>query len=136
MLVVKKLVLLVLLLVAVVVVVMVLLVAVVVVVVVMLIPGSYSYLSRHVEHPEPHHPEQPSWFHIDRTHKLLQPCDHRVTHLHEKSHFQKERLSLVGHIWEAFQLHEYNSVIEFRVRTDLDVQLKWALLALRQFFGN
>ena len=97
-------------------------------------PGSYSYLGRHVEHTEPHHPEQPSWFHVDRTHKLLQPCDHLVTHLHEKSHFQKERLSLVGHIWEAFQLHEYNSVIEFRVRTDLDVQLKWALLALRQFF--
>ena len=130
MLVVKKLVLLVLLLVAVVV------VAVVVVVVVMLISSSYSYLSRHVEHPEPHHPEQPSWFHVDRAHKLLQPCDHLVTHLHEKSHLQKERLSLVGHLWEAFQLHEYNSVIEFSVRTDLDVQLKWALLALRQFFGN
>ena len=126
MLVVKKLVLLVLLLVAV----------VVVVVVVIVISGSYSYLSRHVEHPEPHHPEQPSWFHIDRTHKLFQPHEQLGTHLHEKSHLQKERLSLVGHIWEAFQLHEYNSVIEFSVRTGLDVQLKWALLALRQFFGN
>ena len=70
MLVVKKLVLLVLLLVAVVLLVVVL---VVVVVVVMLISSSYSYLSRHVEHPEPHHPEQPSWFHVDRTHKLFQP---------------------------------------------------------------
>ena len=106
------------------------------VVVVMLMPGSHSYLSRHVEHPEPHHPEQPSWFHIDRTHKLFQSCEQLETHLHEKSHLQKERLSLVGHLWVAFQLHEYNSVIEFSVRTDLDVQLKWALLALRQFFGN
>ena len=112
------------------------LVVVALVVVVMLMPGSHSYLSRHVEHPEPHHPEQPSWFHIDRTHKLFQSCEQLETHLHEKSHLQKERLSLVGHLWVAFQLHEYNSVIEFSVRTDLDVQLKWALLALRQFFGN
>ena len=113
-----------------------LVVVVAVVVVVMLMSGSYFYLGRHVEHPEPHHPEQPSWFHVDRAHKLLQPCEQLVTHLPEKSHLQKKRLSLVGHLWVAFQLHEYNSVIEFGVRTDLDVQLKWALLALRQFFGN
>ena len=112
-----------------------LVVVVALVVVVMLISGSYSHLSRHVEHPEPHHPEQPSWLHIDRTHKLLQPREQLVTHLHEKSHLQKEGLSLVGHLWVlAFQLREYNSVIEFGLRTDLDVQLKWALLALRQFF--
>ena len=109
-------------------------VVVAVVVVVMLISSSYSYLSRHIEHTEPHHPEQPSWFHIDRTYKLLQPREQLVTHLHEKSHLQKEGLSLVGHLWVlAFQLREYNSVIEFGLRTDLDVQLKWALLALRQF---
>ena len=77
MLVVKKLVLLVLLLVVVV---------VVVVVVVIVISGSYSYLRRHVEHTEPHHPEQPSWFHIDRTHKLFQSSEQLVTHLHDKSH--------------------------------------------------
>ena len=115
---------------------LVLLLVVVVVVVVMLMSGSHSYLGRHVEHPEPHHPEQPSWFHVDRTHKLLQPSEQLVTHLHDKSHLQKERLSLVGHLLVAFQLHEYNNVIEFSVRTGLDVQLKWALLALRQFFGN